>query len=101
MRFPMKPLLARQASRLIHAFRQNLFGCAWALAAVFVSLAKPRSRHPRLLARHNYSSQSFGASSILLFKAAGTPIYASKIPHAVVCAPSRTLLFPDADPRQG
>src|ERR1700741_3101126 len=71
MRFLMKTLRARQASRLIHAFRQNLFGCAWALAAVFVSLAKPRSRHPRLLARHNYSSQSFGASSSLLFKAAG------------------------------
>lgn len=60
-----------------------------------------RPRHPRLLAWRNYSSQSFGASSILLFKAAGTAIYASKIPHAVVCAPSRTLLFPDADPRQG
>jgi hypothetical protein len=101
MRFLMKTIVIRPPPRLIHAFRQNLSGCAWALAAVFVSLAKPRSRHPRLLARHNYSSQSFGASSILLFKAAGTAIYASKIPPAVVCAPSRTLLFPDADPRQG
>jgi hypothetical protein len=51
--------------------------------------------------RHNYGSQSFGASSILLFKAAGTAMYASKIPPAVVYAPSRTLLFPDADQRQG
>src|SRR6201993_3227541 len=101
MRFLMKTIVIRPPPRLIHAFRQNLSGCAWALAAVFVSLPKPRSRHPRLLARHNYSSQSFGASSILLFKAAGTAIYASKIPHAVVCAPSRTLLFPDVDPRQG
>ena len=32
--------------------------------------AKPLSRDPRLPAWHNYSSQSFGASSILLFKAA-------------------------------
>ena len=101
MRFLMKTIVVRPPSRLIHAFRQNLSGCAWALAAVFVSLAKPRSRHPRLLAWHNYSSQPFGASSILLFKAAGTAIYTSKIPPAVVCVPSRTLLFPDAEQRQG
>jgi hypothetical protein len=50
MRFLMKTIVIRPPPRLIHAFRQNLSGCAWALAAVFVSLAKPRSRHPRLLA---------------------------------------------------
>ena len=33
-------------------------------AAVFVSSAKPGSRHPGLLARQNYSSRSFGTSSI-------------------------------------
>ena len=71
VRFLMKTIVIRPPPRLIHAFRQNLSGCAWALAAVFVSLPKPRSRHPRLLARHNYSSQSFGVGSILLFKAAG------------------------------
>jgi hypothetical protein len=31
------------------------------------------------------------------FKAAGMAIYASKSLPAVVCAPSRTLLFPDAE----
>src|SRR6266403_1284431 len=60
-------------------FQKNPLRIRSALAAVFVSPAKPRSRPPRLLACHNYSSQSFGASSILLFKAAGTLIYASKI----------------------
>ena len=60
-------------------FQQNPLWIRSALAAVFVSPAKPRSRPPRLLAWHNYSSQSFGANSILLFKAAGTVIYASKI----------------------
>src|SRR6266436_3990351 len=60
-------------------YQQNPLWIRSALAAVFVSPAKPRSRPPRLLACHNYSSQSFGASSILLFKAAGTVIYASKI----------------------
>src|SRR6202795_4055139 len=60
-------------------YQQNPLWIRSALAAVCVSPAKPRSRPPRLLACHNYSSQSFGASSILLFKAAGTVIYASKI----------------------
>jgi hypothetical protein len=50
--------------------------------------------------RHNYSFQSFGASSILLFKAAGCwhakNRYASKIAPCLVCASSRTVLFPDA-----
>ena len=56
MRFLMKTIVIRPPPRLIHAFRQkNLSGCAWALAAVFVSLPKPRSRHSRLLARHNYT----------------------------------------------
>src|SRR6266403_5305948 len=60
-------------------FQQNPLWIRSALAAVFVSPAKPRSRPPRLLACHNYSSQSSGASSILLFKASGAVIYASKI----------------------
>ena len=60
-------------------FQQNPLWIRSALAAVFVSPAKPRSRPPSFLACHNYSSQSFGASSTLLFKAAGTVIYASKI----------------------
>ena len=46
MRFLMKTIVTGPPPRLIHAFRQNLSGCAWALAAVFVSLPKPRSRHP-------------------------------------------------------
>jgi hypothetical protein len=62
--------------------------------------AKPLSRDPRLPAWHNYSSQSFGASSILLFKAAACwhakNRYASKIAPCLVCASSRTVLFPDA-----
>ena len=101
VRFLMKTLRARPASHLIHAFRQKPLWWIRSTAPLSSCPGKPRPRHPRLLARHNYSSQSFGASSILLFKAAGTAIYASKIPHAVVCAPSRTLLFPDVDPRQG
>jgi site-specific recombinase XerD len=48
MRFLMKTIVVRPAPRLIHAFRQNLSGCAWALAAVFVSSAKPGSGHPRV-----------------------------------------------------
>jgi len=70
----MKTIVVHPAPRLIHAFRQNLSEYAWALAAVFVPSAKPHSRHPRLLTRHNCSAHTFGASSILLLKAAATPI---------------------------
>jgi hypothetical protein len=68
MRFLMNTLLAHPIPRLIHAFRQNPLWIRSGCAAVFVSPAKPRSRHPRSLAWYNYSSQSFGASSILLSK---------------------------------
>ena len=60
-------------------YGKTLSGYARALAVVFVSSAKTRSRHPSLLAWDNYSSQPFGASSILLLNAAGTLKYASKI----------------------
>src|ERR1700746_589070 len=40
-RFLMKTIVIRLPPRLIHSFRQNLSGCAWPLAAVFVSLPKP------------------------------------------------------------
>ena len=75
---------------------KTLSGYARALAVVFVSAAKTRSRHPSLLVWDNYSSQPFGASSVLLLKAAGTLKYASKIAPCLVCASSRTVLFPDA-----
>jgi hypothetical protein len=52
---PTELLLTHPIRRLMHAFRQNPL---W----------------------RNYSSQSFGASSILLLKAAGAAIYASEIP---------------------
>src|ERR1700758_2594375 len=68
------------APQSIHAFRQNSLSMRSGSAAVFVSSAKPGSRHPRLLARHNYSSRSFGTSSILLLEAAAMAIYASEIP---------------------
>ena len=75
-------------------FQQNPLRIRSALATVFVSPAKPRSRPPRLLACHNYSSQSFGASSILLFKAAGTVIYASKIAPCPRLGPFAHGTFP-------
>jgi hypothetical protein len=67
------------------------------------SSTKPRSRHPSLLAWRNYSSQSFGVSSIqscfskLLVRQDTHPKYLS----AVICAPSQTVLCPDTKQRQG
>jgi hypothetical protein len=66
-----------------------------------VSSAKTRSRHPSSLAWGNYSSQPFGASSLLLLKAAGTLKYPSKSAPCLVCASSRTVLFPDAPATSG
>ena len=96
----MNTLLAHPIPTLMHALGQNPFWLRSALTAVFMSPTKPLSRDPMLPAWHNYSSQSFGASSILLFKAAGCwhakNRYASKIAPCLVCASSRTVLFPDA-----
>ena len=96
----MNTLLAHPIPSLIHAFpAKNCLGTLGSHRCLGVP-AKPLSRDPRLPAWHNYSSQSFGASSILLFKAAGCwhakNRYASKIAPCLVCASSRTVLFPDA-----
>ena len=100
VRFLMNTLLAHPIPSLIHAFpAKNCLGTLGSHRCLGVP-AKPLSRDPRLPAWHNYSSQSFGASSILLFKAAGCwhakNRYASKIAPCLVCASSRTVLFPDA-----
>ena len=101
LRFLMNTLLAHPIPRLIQAFPANPLWIRSALAAVSVSPAKPRSRQPRLLAWQNYNSQSFGASSILLFKAAGTAIYASKIAPCPRLRPIAHGTFPRAEQPQG
>ena len=105
VRFLMKALLAHPIPSLIHAFpAKPSLGTLSSHRCLRVP-AKPLSRDPRLPAWHNYSFQSFGASSILLFKAAGCwhakNRYASKIAPCLLCASSRTVLFPDAEQRQG
>src|ERR1700738_5700204 len=101
----MNTLLAHPIPSLIHAFpAEPSLGTLTSHRCLRVP-AKPLSRDPRLPAWHNYSSQSFGASSILLFKAAGCwhakIKYPSKMVPRLVCASSRTILFPDAEQRQG
>jgi hypothetical protein len=61
--------------------------------------AKPLSRDPRLPAWHNYSSQSFGASSILLFKVAGC-WQAQKIRIQNRCLPRLRLIAHGTFPRR-
>ena len=91
MRFLMKTFVVRPAPRLIHALRQTLSGCARALAAVFLSSTKPARAILGLLARHNYSSRSFGTSSILF---SGKLLLGQhpKSLIALVCTPSRWVL---------
>ena len=59
-------------------------------AAVFVSSAKPGSRHLGLLARHNYSSRSL----IQPLKAPATAIYAFEIPPCRPLHPIAHGTFP-------
>ena len=101
MRFLMNTLLALISTAVDSCVLAKLSLDALGRAAVFVSSAKTRSRHPSLLAWRNYSSRPFGASSILLLKAAGTAYMHPKSLPAVISAPPQTVLFPDADPRQG
>jgi hypothetical protein len=105
VRFLMNTLLAHPRPSLIHAFpAKNSLVTLGSHRCLRVP-GKPLSRDPRLPAWHNYSSQSFGGSSILLFKAPGCwhakNRYAYKIAPCLVCASSRTVLFPDAEQRQG
>ena len=94
MRFLMNTLLALISTAVDSCVLAKLSLDALGRAALFVSSAKPGSRHPGLLARQNYSSRSFGTSSIQRLKAPATAIYASESLSAVVCTPSLTVLFP-------
>ena len=72
MRFLMKTFLARPASRLIHAFRQNPLWIRSGCAAVFLSPAKPGLGHLADWRSTNRAQGPSGKSSILLFKPAAT-----------------------------
>jgi hypothetical protein len=69
-------------------------------AAVFLSSAKPGSRHPGLLAGHNYGARTFCTSPILLLKAAAKEIHSLSPSFAAVPSPLLTVLFPCVKQRQ-
>jgi hypothetical protein len=97
----MNTLLALSAWQSIHAFQQNSLWMRLGYADVFVPSAEPGSRHPGLLARHNYSARTLGTSSTLLLKAAATAIHSLAHYFAAVSTPSLTVLFPCVEQRQG
>ena len=97
----MKTIVVHPAPRLIDAFRQNLSEYAWALAAVFVPSAKPDSRHPRLLTRHNYSAHTFDPSQSCFSKLPLSQYTASGPPLLLFPPTSPTVLFPCVKQRQG
>jgi hypothetical protein len=94
MGFLMKTILVRPPPRLIHAFRQNLSGCARALAAVFVSSAKPAR------AIQSYWRNTITALGLLapvqscFWKAAAMATYSSEIPHYPPLHPIALDTFP-------
>ena len=100
MRFLMNTLLALISTAVDSCVLAKLSLDALGRAAVFVSSAKPGSRHPGLLAGHNYSPRTFGTSSILLLKAAATATHSLSPSFAALPSPSLTVLFPCVKQRQ-
>ena len=93
MRFLMKTLRARQASRLLHAFRQNPLGIRSGRAAVFVSPAKPALGHLGHWRSTNRAHGSSGKSSILLFKPAARAARVSPKPSSPLSALRHSQYF--------
>ena len=93
----MNTLLALTAPQSIHAFQQNSLWIAWATLVSSLSSAKPGSCHPRLLTKRSTFRKVQSCFSKLL---ARQDTHAKSLP-AAIRAPSRTVLFPDAEQRQG
>ena len=94
----MNTLLALSAPKSIHAFQQNSLWMRLGYAGVFVQSAKPGSRHPSLLTNSAEPSAKFNPASPKLLARQHT--HPKSLP-AVICTPSRTVLFPDVEQRQG
>ncbi len=94
----MNTLLALSAPRSIHAFQQNSLWMRLDYAGVFAPSAKPGSRHPSLLTN---SARTFRKVQSCFSKLLARQDTRPKFLPAVICAPSRTVLFPDAKQRQG
>ena len=92
MRFLMKTLLARPASRLIHAFRQKPL---WIRSTAPLSSCpgKPGLGHLGDWRNTNRAHGSSGKSSILLFKPAATASRVSLNPFSPSSALHRSLYF--------
>jgi hypothetical protein len=101
MRFLVNTLLGDPIPHLIHAFRQNSLWIRSGCAAVFVFPVKAalaiRGSWRGTIAARNLWTPVQSCFSKLLARQYTQP----KSLPAVVCAPSRTLLFPDAKQRQG
>ena len=102
MRFLMNTLLAHPIPALDACVPANpLWIRSGSRRCLRVLYEAPNSRHPSLLAWRNYSSQSLGASSILLLKAAGKTYMHPKSLPASICTPSQRVLFPDSPATSG
>jgi hypothetical protein len=97
----MNNLLALSAPQSIHAFQQNSLWMRLGYASVFVPSAKPGSRHPRLLMRHNYSARTFRKVQSC-FSKPSLRQYTPSLPPLLLFPPtSPRVLFPCVEQRQG
>ena len=101
MRFLMNTLLALISTAVDSCVLAKLSLDALGRAAVFVSSAKPGSRHPGLLCAAKLQLSVFWHQFNQRLKAPATAIYASESLSAVVCTPSLMVLFPYVEQPQG
>jgi hypothetical protein len=94
----MNTILALSAPQSIHAFQQNSLWMRLGYPGVSAASAKPGSRHPSLLTN---STRTFRKVQSSFSKPLARQDTHPKSLPAVICAPSRTVLFPDAEQRQG
>jgi hypothetical protein len=94
----MNTLLAISAPQSIHAFQQNSLWMRLGYPGVFAASAKPGSCHLSLLMN---SARTFRKVQSCFSKPLARQDTHPKSHAAVICAPSRTILFPDAEQRQG
>ena len=102
VRFLMKTLRARPASRLIHAFRQKPLCWIRSTAPLSSCPGKPGLGHLGDYRDIHGAHTPFDKSSILLFKPATTATRVSLNPSSPQSAPpSLSVLYPYTEQRQG
>ena len=94
----MNTLLALSAPQSIHAFQQNSLWMRWGYAGVFAAVCEAWLSPSEVTDEQRSTFRKVQSCFSKLLARQDT--HPKSLP-AVICAPSRTVLFPDAEQRQG